>query len=117
LIFYAYKKLIDSNLLSIKINSVLGHQAIWSYRSGRQCGVAIFILNPNINIIKYETDIDGRYIFVDFCYAKTSYRLFNLYAPNPEYDRIIFFNNIFQHFVTSYHLCSSGDFNFVMTLI
>ena len=104
---------VDSRLLSDNISSLVGHQAIWSYGSGRQCGVAVFVLNPNVKVVKYETDIDGRYIFVDFSYDNTSLRLFNIYAPNQELDRITFFNNIVPHLVTSYHLCICGDFNFV----
>jgi len=57
----------------------------------------VFFLNPN----------------VDFSYDNTLFRLFNVYAPNQELDRITFFNIIVPHLVTSYHLCICGDFNFV----
>ena len=72
---------------------------LWVWQAVRCC---YFTLNHNINIFRYETDIDGRQIFVVLSYV-----------PNQEHDIRTFFNNIFQYFVTSYHLCICGDFNFV----
>jgi len=60
---------IDSYFLSDNINSVVDDQSIWSYGSDRQCGLVVFVLNRNVKTVKYETDIDGRYIFVDFSYV------------------------------------------------
>ena len=59
---------IDSFFLSDNKNAVVDHQSILSYGSDRQCGLVVFVLNPNVKTVKFETDIDGRYIFVDFSY-------------------------------------------------
>ena len=58
--------------------------------------VLLFLLNPSIkyDIENVIIDTNGRYIIIHLKVAGSHYRIVNLYAPNNEYERVRFMNNM-----------------------
>ena len=97
---------IENFLLSknIERNFNLEKRVYWSYGSNNSRGVCTIICNPNINVIKFQTDFDGRLVYVDFNLSNSSnitYRLINLYSPTESSERNIFLNSIIPHLVVA----------------
>ena len=106
---------IDNYFLSNKIDNDLNLQkCIWSYGTGHSKGVCIMVCNPNINILKFHTDFDGRVAYIDFTLNnEINYRLINIYTPTNTVDRNEFFTSIIPHLVVAKNLILTGDFNFI----
>lgn len=106
---------IENYFFAKSIESKLGlkDRIIWSYGTNLSNGVAILFINKEINYPKFQTDFDGRFIYVDFELYSEKFRLLNLYAPTNENSRSNFFASIIPFLVTSNHLLILGDFNFV----
>ena len=99
------------NSLKCKFNC----EAFWSFGTNRSAGVATFIFpNCDINIDKFDTDLDGRFLSIDLKLDNIPFRLINIYAPNNDKDRKDFFNSISKHLVTSRNLILGGDFNCIL---
>lgn len=106
---------IDNYFISKNIEHLLGleNRILWSFGQGRCNGVAILFINQNIRYSNFYCGFDGRLIVSDFALHENKFRLINLYAPNNESDRNIFFDDLVPRLVTSKHLIITGDYNFV----
>ncbi len=92
----------------------LTNKIAWGFGDGRCKGVAIIVLNPTINIDSFQTDIEGRLLYVDLSVHNVKLRVVNVYAPNIEIERNEFFENLNTYLVTSRHVILVGDFNCVL---
>ena len=84
-------------------------------RTNRSAGVGFFIF-PNLDtkLQKFDTNMDGRFLFIYLLIDSIPFLLINIYAPNTSKDRNIFFNNISKHLVTTRNLILRGDFNCIL---
>ncbi|KAK6188037.1 hypothetical protein SNE40_004305 [Patella caerulea] len=100
----------------MKIESMCGYKAIWSFGCNRQYGVGILINNNlNYDIIKFDFDHSGRMVYIDVSIDRVEFRFLNIYASSPSCpDRRAFFDYIYKYCVTSHFLILAGDFNFIM---
>ena len=76
-------------------------------------------MTDNIKVIKFQSDFDGRLIYVDFNLNRSSnisYRLVNLYSPTESSERNTFLNSIIPYLVVAKNLILTGDYNFVLDL-
>ena len=88
-------------------------QSYWSKGTNRSKGVAI-LCNPRhtYDIKNVEIDSNGRYIKCNLLINdSTMYNLINLYAPNNEYERVKFFNQVYSWVDTDMEILMSGDYN------
>ena len=69
----------------------------WSKGTSRSKGVAI-LFKPGFksDIVKANTDSNGRYIIIYVKRGEVIYRIVNIYAWNEEYERINFINMMIQ---------------------
>ena len=59
------------------------------------CGVAILVKEGSVNNIKHiPCDNTGRLMMLEFEYMKVTFKLINIYAPNVEIDRRVFFEQL-----------------------
>ena len=66
-----------------------------SYGDNASRGCATLISKSlNANMIDINTDENGRYIFINLELENTIYSLLNIYAPNDQRMRNLFFNSI-----------------------
>lgn len=80
----------------------------------KSCGVAILIKNDIVeNIKELYSDKTGRIIIIEFKYKNIVYRLINVYAPNIETDRKVFFLGLGKWCVGNCIMV--GDFNLKST--
>ena len=72
-------------------------KCFWSKGTSRSKGVAI-LFKPGFksDIVKVNTDSNGRYIIIYIKRGELIYRIVNIYAPNEEYERINFTNMMIQ---------------------
>ena len=83
---------IDSMSLANSLKTQFNCDCYWSIGSNRSAGVGTLIFpSLNFKVEKFELDIEGRFLFVDLLIDSIPYRLMNIYAPNNEKDRKIFF--------------------------
>ncbi|WAR22507.1 YTX2-like protein, partial [Mya arenaria] len=97
----------------IEIHISNKYRYIWSYGFGQSAGTCVIIINDKINIESFQTDFDGRFLYLDLDICDFKVRLCNIYAPNVPGERNEYFTNIKQFFVTSRNLIILGDFNFI----
>ena len=98
-------------------------QALWpkfsffsSYGQYNARGVCVIVRDGfNIDATHVARDKDGRWIKIGFLYNNVSYKLLNIYAPNVEGDRTVFFSNL----INIGHDCDiiMGDFNVKLTVL
>lgn len=99
----------------LKLKSMFdSDKCYFSFDSNRSRGVGIIVLNPDIKISKFHLDIDGRLVYIDIAYNNIQYRVVNIYAPNDESERILFFEDIYPLLLCNKHLILGGDFNCVL---
>ncbi len=92
----------------------LNYKCIWSFGTNRSCGVAILLSDDlDYKLEKHEYDFDGRLLFVDIEIHDVKYRIINIYAPNIEKDRKVFFVNLSRYLTCNRHIIMGGDFNCV----
>lgn len=75
----------------------------WSFYNNHSSGVSILFF-IDVDITKYFYDLDGRFVYVDCKIKNCDFRLLNVYAPNNECDRKLFFQDIVPHIVTKRHI-------------
>ena len=106
---------IDSMSLANSLKTQFNCDCYWSLGSNRSAGVGILIFpSLNFNVEKFESDIEGRFLFVDLLIDSIPYRLMNIYAPNNEKDRKIFFNSLPKYLVSNRRVIFGGDFNCIL---
>jgi exonuclease III len=89
-----------------------GGQSVWSRGTNRSRGVAVlFKRNVNFHFKTVLNDPNGRYIVFDLYCNDVKYRFINIYAPNDEHSRIMFFNNIGNFLTNDCENLVTGDFN------
>ena len=81
--------------------------------SSRSAGVCVIISNSLISYSKFQTDYDGRLLYIDIKFDNKCFRLVNIYAPVVSQDRDSFLFDLVKYFVTSSELILVGDFNFI----
>ena len=82
--------------------------------SRNSCGVAIFFRNDlEVQILKILNEPSGRLLLVDFLCRDKAFRIINVYAPNDEKDRKIFFRKFYPLLNTVKATFLLGDFNMV----
>lgn len=67
-------------------------------------------------MINIFLDLDGRLVYVDINYLNVNYRVINVYAPNDEGDRNIFFDELYPICITQRNIILGGDFNCVLNI-
>ena len=82
-------------------------------------GVAILIKeNIDFELIDIHRDDHGRKIMINLTMGNSFYTFINIYAPNYNSDKIIFFNEmehwIQKHAITDSNIIIGGDFNSIM---
>lgn len=61
------------------------------------CGVAILLRRDRVDDVReIKMGYNGRLIVIEFSYCEVVYRLINVYAPNVESDRAMFFKMLSQ---------------------
>ncbi len=90
-------------------------QSIWSRGSSHSRGVSVlFNRNVKYDIRNKIVDPNGRYIVFDLFFGQQSYRFINIYAPNSEYERVCFFNNMINWIDPDKETFIAGDYNCVL---
>ena len=64
--------------------------------SRSKCVAILFKPGFKSDIVKVNTDSNGRYIIIYVKRGELIYRIVNIYAPNEEYERINFMNMMIQ---------------------
>lgn len=115
---FSYKKhtfQIEKNVLTFK-SQFGSDKCYFSFGTNKSRGVGIVILNPHITVDKYFLDLDGRLVYVDIYLLNVQYRIINVYAPNDESERCIFFDELYPICITQRTNILGGDFNCVSIL-
>ena len=87
-------------------------QCFWSRGTNRSRGVAVLFNRKQVYDIRNDIiDNNGRYIIFDLYINETKYKFINIYAPNCEYQRVQFINNINTWIEPEVETLVSGDFN------
>ena len=90
-------------------------QSIWSRGSSHSRGVTVlFNENSKYDVRNKIIDPNGRYILFDFYLGEQKYRFINIYAPNSEYERVCFFNNMLNWIDPDIETFIAGDYNCVL---
>ena len=91
-------------------------QSIWSRGSSNSKGVTILFKNgTQYDVIEDDVDQNGRHILCTVKLNEMKLHIMNVYAPNNEYERVKFFNDIQTHFVNADGcIIIGGDFNCVI---
>ena len=95
-----------------------GAQCFWSKGTNRSRGVAI-LFNPNrrYNVDDIIIDTNGRYIYCNVTDNDNIFKIINVYAPNDEFERVRFFNNINSWINSEEEILIGGDFNCVLNSV
>ena len=90
----------------------LGYQAAFSPGSVRSCG-CIVLLHPCLSLVNSWCDTDGRFLLYEFSCRDKLFRVANLYAPNRNPARDLFFEEVSPGIDPSVPTVICGDFNTV----
>ena len=98
-------------------------RALWPkfsfFSSYGQCnarGVCVIVRDGfNIDATHVARDVDGRWIKISFLYNNVAYKLLNVYAPNVEGDRTVFFSTLMN--IGNDCDIVIGDFNVKLTVL
>ena len=93
----------------------------FSHGTLHSAGVAILV-KPNSDCVinKVESDINGRYIFLNITIDDTKFLVLNLYGPNKDKEQILFYNSIISKLMEDYsnsNIVIGGDFNIYLNHI
>ena len=100
-----------------EIDKYFNCDSYWSFGSSSSRGVAIIIFkNFKYEKIRFQTDCDGRVIYIDIKSEFGEIRLISIYAPNDITERRQFLKDIDRYFYTPFPLIAGGDWNFVENL-
>ncbi len=100
---------------SFKWSKEWSGQSIWSRGSSHSRGVSVlFNRNVKYDIRNKIVDPNGRYIIFDLYLGEQNYRFINIYAPNSEYERVCFFNNMISWIDPDIETFIAGDYNCVL---
>ena len=88
-------------------------KSFWTVKNTNSIGTAILINEKDhIEVIKSETDTEGRWNKLLVKVANQSYQLINIYAPNKGGERKNFIKNICHKITEGNHpIIMGGDFN------
>ena len=87
-------------------------QSIWSRGTNKSRGVAVlFSRKYNFDIVDKTVDSNGRYIIFTLKIGENVYKLINIYAPNDDFERVKFFQNINSWIDDKLETFIGGDFN------
>ncbi|PJE77720.1 Exodeoxyribonuclease [invertebrate metagenome] len=93
-----------------RIEDFLKCKAIWNFGTFNSRGTAVLFF-IDVNLQEFYLDREGRAMFVDFKYMDCEYRIINVYAPNIDEERKLFFDDIVRHFSCRRPVIFAGDFN------
>ncbi len=87
-------------------------KSLWSLGTNKSRGVAV-LFNRKIDFdVRNEIiDYNGRYIVFDLHFESKKYKMINIYAPNNEYERVRFVNNMTKWLDPELETIIAGDFN------
>jgi exonuclease III len=94
---------------SIEKGLNLENKILWSFGQSNRCGVAIILMNPDLKLYSYQTDLDGRFTCAD-CQLNDNYlSMCNINAPVSNKERNEYFENYallcnFSQSITSWRL-------------
>ena len=89
-----------------------GVHSLWSRGTNNSKGVAVlFNSKLDYHITKEVVDSNGRYINFNLKIGETVINLINIYAPNDNYERVKFFNELNTHIDCEIETMVGGDFN------
>ena len=72
----------------MKINLIHPLNLFWSFSSSSHCaGVCVIICNSLLNTSKFQTDYDGRLLYIDIDFDNKCFRLINIDAPVVSHER------------------------------
>ena len=95
-------------------------QTVWSRGTSNSKGVSVmFSSGTKYDIIKTVVDPNGRYISCKVKFGEIVYNIINIYAPNHEYERVKFFNEMHEMLQSDGDndnvIVLAGDFNCVIS--
>ena len=90
-------------------------KSLWSMGSSHSKGVTVlFKEKMDLEITEQIIDPNGRYVVFKLKTSNGTYKVFNIYAPVNEYERVIFFNDIsvlLDNNDESVEIIIGGDYN------
>ncbi len=87
-------------------------QTIWSRGTNRSRGVTVlFNRSVKYDVRNTVTDPNGRYIIFDLYIEDMKYKFINVYAPNSEYERVVFLNKLNDWIDPDTETLVAGDYN------